>query len=277
MSANALEPLVSVVVPAYCHKTFVAEALQSVYDQTHTRIELIVIDDASSDGTLQEVAKWASEVDADGRFERFNLFVNTSNLGAHNTINRGCSMCRGEYIAILNSDDAFHPARIEKLVRAMAVRDAHMAFSRVAPVDDKGAFVSPAALPSSLCSAFESADRAVASLPALSLAFHDRNIAISTGNFLFTHELYQRIGPFADLKYVHDWDFALRSTLIAEPAYVPEDLYFYRLHGSNSFSQLSGVAEVETEIVRARYRQSRRSVAIGGVDAGWYGSTRVSQ
>lgn len=256
MSPDA-RPLVSVVVPCYRHEAFVAAALQSVYDQDYEAIELIVIDDASPDGTVAAVADWASRQDADGRFARFELLPNPVNLGAHGSINRGCRLARGEYIAVLNSDDLFAPARIRRLVEAVQRASAHLAFSRVAPVDEQGRFVSPVDLPPQLFSVFERADRAAANLPNLAYAFRLCNIAISTGNFLFSRALYERIGPFADLKYVHDWDFALRSTLVAEPVYVPEDLYLYRLHGSNSFSQLGDIAAIETEAVYARYAACR--------------------
>lgn len=257
MSPDAL-PLVSVVVPSYRHEQFIATALQSVFDQTWPRVELIVLDDASPDGTLDEAARWASDVDAESRFERFLIESNVRNLGAHGSINRGCRMAQGDYVAILNSDDAFHPARLEKLVRALERERSHLAFSRVAPIDESGRFVAPQALPNELRGAFERADRARANVRNLSVAIRATNIAISTGNFVFTRDLFDAVGPFADLKYVHDWDFALRSTVIAEPVYVPEDLYFYRLHGTNSFSSLAHVADLETEIVRARYAHAAR-------------------
>lgn len=259
MFADGSHPLVSVVVPSYRHEAFIAAALQSVYDQTWPRLELIVIDDASSDSTVQEAAKWASEVDAETRFERFVLERNERNLGAHGSINRGCRMSAGDFIAVLNSDDLFHADRLAKLMAALEGAGGQLAFSRVAPIDDQGHFVSPLSLPPQLYSVFERADRAAANAPSLSSAFHSCNIAISTGNFLFSRKLFERVGPFADLKYVHDWDFVLRSTLIAEPVYVAEDLYLYRLHGSNSFSQLADVAVLETEIVRERFRKVSRS------------------
>lgn len=258
MSAEDAIPLITVVVPSYRHEDFIGPALQSVFDQTHPRIELLVIDDASPDGTLIAAAEWASRVDADARFEGFELLSNPVNLGAHGSINRGCRVARGDYIAVLNSDDAFHPERLAKLVDALRRRSgSHLAFSRVAPIDDDGRLLSPLVLPPQLYGAFERADRAAANLPSMSHAFRSYNVGISTGNFLFTRELYERIGPFANLKYVHDWDFVLRSTLLAEPVYVAEDLYFYRLHGNNSFSQLGDVAGLETAVVFARYETAK--------------------
>src|SRR6478672_13790646 len=100
-------PLVSVVVPSYRHERFIAAALASVNAQSYPNIELLVIDDASPDGTFAAAGAWASAADAEGRFHRFRLERNADNLGAHGSINRGCIASAGTYIAILNSDDLF--------------------------------------------------------------------------------------------------------------------------------------------------------------------------
>ncbi|GAB3099270.1 hypothetical protein GCM10027159_21750 [Lysobacter terrae] len=224
-----------------------------MYDQTYSNIELLVIDDASPDGTFAAAGNWASSVDAEERFHRFRLERNGANLGAHGSINRGCSASSGEYIAILNSDDLFHPQRIERMVERLESSRAGLGFSRVVPIDDAGKLVSPAALPKQLLGAFYAADHAQANSPSLVDALAGQNLAISTGNLIFSRDIYAEVGPFADLAYVHDWDFIRRASLLSEPVYVPEDLYLYRIHGSNSFSALAHVAELETHIVQARF------------------------
>ena len=79
------------------------------------------------------------------------------------------------------------------------------------------------------------------------------NVALSTGNLVFSRELLDTLGSFAALGYCHDWDFLVRSVAVTEPVFLPQPLYRYRLHGSNSFLDLGGVAEEETRAVLTGY------------------------
>jgi len=96
---------------------------------------------------------------------------------------------------------------------------------------------------------FEGAVEEAAGFPLLSLAFLGGNAAISTGNFCITRALLNRVGGFRDLAYCHDWDLALRCCLVTEPFLVAEAHYLYRLHGTNSFRALEGVAERESRFL----------------------------
>jgi glycosyltransferase involved in cell wall biosynthesis len=193
------------------------------------------------------------ESKAASRFKNVILRRNISNQGAHNTINSGIALASGEIIAVINSDDVFFPDRIEKLVECMYAQNAGLAFSGVSPIDESGVELTYDVLPSELFGVFDEADAAAVNLPAMSWAFLEGNPAISTGNLLFKRSLFGRLGGFADLKYVHDWDFVLRATLLEHIIYLPDRLYGYRIHGANSFSSLAGLANIETRIVRERF------------------------
>jgi hypothetical protein len=65
-------------------------------------------------------------------------------------------------------------------------------------------------------------------------AFLSGNVAISTGTLVFERSLFDALGGFRELRYNHDWDFALRATRVAEPVFVDEPLYRYRIHGANT-------------------------------------------
>ena len=100
---------VSVVIPLYNHECYVAQALESVIEQSAKPLEIIVIDDGSSDGSalvVQEIARRYPEI----------VFWSHPNQGAHYTINAGIKRAKGEYIAILNSDDVYHPDRLEECI-----------------------------------------------------------------------------------------------------------------------------------------------------------------
>jgi hypothetical protein len=114
-------PKVSVVMPVYNGKDYLREAASSVLHQTFTDFELIIINDGSTDGTpsiLEEIA-------AD---KRVRVLHNEENRGLTYTRNKGIANSRGQYIAMLDSDDAALPKRIEKQVIFL---DSHPEFALV--------------------------------------------------------------------------------------------------------------------------------------------------
>ena len=242
------EPLVSVVVPCYNHEQFVEAAIRSIAAQDYPRVEIIFIDDVSKDRSLEVARQTLKRPEIGSRLERVQIIRNEANLGAARTINKGMALATGEYLAILNSDDLFGPTRFSRIIAAMQSARTGFGFSRVVPIDQRGAPVPLKALPPAL-GPIRNQDLFPATFPAVSFGFFAENIAISTGNFVFTRKVWEVAGPFRDLAYVHDYDFALAAILECEPVYVPEDLYFYRLHGTNSFASLAHVAEVEGAIM----------------------------
>jgi len=108
--------LVSVVVPTHNRADIILDALDSVWRQTYRPIELIVVDDGSTDDTEVEVHKWRLSRE---RQEIFSIrYVLQENQGANAARNRGIKEARGEYVAFLDSDDRWLP---EKLQKQMAI------------------------------------------------------------------------------------------------------------------------------------------------------------
>jgi hypothetical protein len=121
------------------------------------------------------------------------------------------------------------------------------------PIDENGTKISEVDLPVLLSESFHFADAVTLKYPSLGFGFLEANLAISTGNLAIHRNLFNKIGFFRSLQYVHDWDFTLRAILETEPVYVPEPLYGYRIHGTNSFSQLANVKDIEVVTVFAHF------------------------
>jgi hypothetical protein len=102
--------LVSVLIPTYNSVDFIRRALNSVVTQTHTELEIIVSDNASSDATTRVVAEFAA------RDRRISLFENATNLGPLRNWQEGLRHCRGDFIKIVWSDDWLEPTCIEESV-----------------------------------------------------------------------------------------------------------------------------------------------------------------
>ncbi|MEH2434386.1 MAG: glycosyltransferase family 2 protein [Nostoc sp.] len=113
-----MNPKVSVIIPAYNTEAYLAKAIESVLEQTLTDIEVIIVDDASNDKTV-EVAKSFTD-------PRLKVIVNQQNLGAAAARNRALRAAQGEWIAVLDSDDWYAPERLEKLVSLANEKNADM-------------------------------------------------------------------------------------------------------------------------------------------------------
>lgn len=246
------KPLVTVVVPAYNHEKFIDEALDSIRQQTYPYIEVIVMDDCSKDSTLQRAHVWQQSKVIRKRFPCVSVERNTENLNAYATINRGLAMAKGDWLTILNSDDRYYPARIQRLVDHARETSSDLLFTGVRVIDEKG----NRCLNSKLAAEIESATDFRDAYPSLSFALFKKNIAISTGNLFFSRHLYKKLGDFRPMKYCHDWDFVLRAVLLTEPAMISEPLYDYRIHGNNSFANLKFEQYLESQACYRAYFMS---------------------
>ena len=111
--------LVSIVIPCYNAKRFLAETLQSALAQTYPHIEIIVVDDGSTDGTTELIRAYADRVKAE-----FG-----PNRGASAARNRGTALATGAYIQYLDADDLLAPEAIELRLSALHGSGADVAYS----------------------------------------------------------------------------------------------------------------------------------------------------
>jgi glycosyltransferase involved in cell wall biosynthesis len=100
--------LVSVVLPVYNCSTYIDEAVQSILHQTHKNIELLIIDDGSTDGTTEKLKAW-EKCDS-----RICVIYKVCNSGVADSRSRGIRMARGEFIALMDADDIAFTERITK-------------------------------------------------------------------------------------------------------------------------------------------------------------------
>ncbi len=105
-------PLVSIVIPAYNHADFLRECVESVLGQNYSNIELIVIDDGSTDTTANILASYG---------DRFQ-WQSQSNMGQSATLNKGWAMAKGDIFGYLSADDVLRPEAVSQAVTAMICR-----------------------------------------------------------------------------------------------------------------------------------------------------------
>ena len=245
-----MRDLVSVVLPTYNHELFVERALRSVLEQTHASLELIVVDDGSTDQTLARVREVVAG------FQRFPVRVfERPHGGSSDAIAFGVAQARGGYLSLLNSDDWYAPTRVETLLQFARLTKAELVFSAVAFRDAEGR---PVADEHSTMRQQRQLVPLALELPSWTYGLLAAgNFFMSTGNLFFTRPLWRQLGGFSSDELSHDMDFFLRAARRREPVRVPEELYFYRLHAGNSFWSLEHLIVPEGESLVTRTLASR--------------------
>lgn len=110
MKTAKKQPLVSVVMPAYNSEKYIAEAIESILNQTYKNFEFIIVNDGSTDNTLKIIKKYAK------KDKRIKVINNKENLKICKSLNRGITSSKGKYIARVDSDDISLPERFEEQV-----------------------------------------------------------------------------------------------------------------------------------------------------------------
>ncbi len=210
-------PLISVIMPCYNAAPYVAEAVASVMGQSLGNVELIVVDDGSTDGS-EDVLKRLAVVHAG----RLHLHF-TNRVGPYPARNTGLKQARGDYIAFLDADDWWRPDALERLHAAMVEHETDIAYCGWQNVGE-GIAAQPYVPP-----AYEAEDTAAHFVRTCPWPIHAA---------LVKRELVERLGGFSERRFASmDYDFWLRALGAgARIKRVPEVLAFYRWHNLGQVS-----------------------------------------
>jgi glycosyltransferase involved in cell wall biosynthesis len=195
-------PLVSVVVPAYNASAHIADTLDSTLAQTHAHTEVIVVDDGSTDGPSDVVARYADRIRC----------VRQSNAGVGAARNHGLRLARGDFIAFLDADDVWSPHMLETQLALLAryPRSGFVAANGV-QIEENGD-EGPALLWGDIADALRAAPEGI-----VHGRYHHEmiaNNAITTvGQVLLPRRVMEDVGPFVEPRsQSEDWDLWLRVT-----------------------------------------------------------------
>lgn len=238
-------PTISVVMPTYNHADYVGQAIDSVFAQSRLPLELIVIDDGSTDNTVEVCRRALASAPIPV------TFISRENRGAPATLNQAIELAHGEFIQLINSDDLLPANRIEAMLAELLERDGDWGFARVAYVNALGDRLDPGQHPRAL--SLTGAQDSVVMSGSLSLGLLRANAAISSGNLTFRKALWQTVGGFRDYRYNHDWDFCLRASLQSEPILMPKQLYEYRIHATNTITENKSAPRLEHKKMMADF------------------------
>lgn len=125
-------PLVSIITPSYNASKFIEETLESILKQTYSNWELIIIDDCSTDNSIEILQPY---IEQDSRIK---VLLNETNLGAASSRNRGLDIANGDYIAFLDSDDLWLPQKLSKQIAFMQQENVLLSYTSYYAMNETG-------------------------------------------------------------------------------------------------------------------------------------------
>ncbi|MCK4738568.1 MAG: glycosyltransferase family 2 protein [Deltaproteobacteria bacterium] len=212
-------PLVSVVVPTYNHSSYISDCLKSITSQDYPNIELIVINDGSTDKTDEVIKKFISETDFEIKY------TTKKNEGVGKTMSLGLKQASGEYFCELCSDDLLPPTSISRRVEYMeAHKSADVVFGRIRAIDAQGVLIEP------------SGDKEKPGFDSELHTFEEfvQNKAIITFHTGMSRtSALREVGGFDEDFYTEDTYIRYLLVVFKEVAFLDEPVVDYRHHGTN--------------------------------------------
>ena len=233
----------SVIIPLYNHEMFIQAALASVLEQTFKPVEIIIVDDGSSDQSF----RIAEEILRDFHIGKI---VRQSNCGAHNALNRAIHLSKCDYIAVLNSDDIFKSEKLKRCAKLFSSNpNFDLIFGRVDIVDQNGNLIIKNETTDWLNICYNDFHN----LGSLPLALLKENFAVTTSNFVFTRRVWKLAGGFKNLRYCHDLDFLMAASRFGTIFFDQlEDPHIsYRVHPTNTIKENLDQINLEIAAVTA--------------------------
>lgn len=204
------EPLVSVVIPVHNAERYVAETLDSVFAQTYPDIEVVVVDDGSSDDSELALAPYRDRI----------VYINQANAGVSAARNAGIRRATGEYVAFLDADDLWEPDKLAIQVARLGETGAALVHSNASYMDESGN-PRPPHIPD-----FPYACEGMC----FNRLFLDGN-GLMTSSVMVRRQCLEEAGLFTvGVAYAEDYELWLKIAFRWPLAWCPQALVRYRLH-----------------------------------------------
>jgi glycosyltransferase involved in cell wall biosynthesis len=254
-----MNPTVSVCIPLYNSEKHIGETIRSVLDQSFEEFEIIVIDDASTDRSIEVVRSFSDA--------RIAIHENSTNIGAGPNFNRSLSLARGEFVKLLCGDDPLYPSCLEYQLEALR-RPGHEGIDMVSAlrniIDGDGRIVRRGRVSSGISGHVNGREGVEACIRA------GRNLIGEPSSVLMRRRAAHAAGPFRDdLPYVIDLDMWFRILAHGDLFFIPDVLSAFRVSSASWSSRLARVQATQLRTLLRRTagdhpdKISRWSVARG--------------
>ncbi len=269
------DDLISVIIPAYNHERYVAECVRSIMAQTYRNIELLVIDDGSTDGTYAKLLELKPECEK--RFARV-VFETQENRGVCATMNKLVAKSHGDYLYDIASDDTSKPQAIKTLHSFLSQNpDYVLAVGDNEIINGKSERIywgkNRAVLPENKALYKTFGDALCLNASDNKLADFGAYANLLKGNYVPNGYLYSRqamidAGKYDESVFLEDWYIHLQLSKIGKYQYIPDILYSYRWHDSNTVSSSEYKAK-QLEIYRQIYEHEKEYCFTHGYKKQW--------
>ncbi len=231
--------LVSVIIPVYNGEKTIKQTIESVFQQTLTDWELIVIDDGSQDSTLEIVHSIQ-----DSRLKVFTY----QNSGVSASRNRGIAQSTGEFISFLDADDLWTPDKLESQLKALQKNpQADVAYSWTDWIDESGKFLRPGGHITVNGNAYKQ--------------LLVRDFIESGSNPLIRRQALNEVGGFEEsLAYGEDWDMWLRLAARYEFVTIPSPQILYRISPKSASFNIWKMEEGSLQIIERAFASAPASL-----------------
>jgi len=250
--AAADPALVSVVVPSYNHAPYVAQAIESIGAQTYAKMEIIVIDDDSSDDTFELTLSALKRQPFP-----FVSIKRSRHHGGVPNLNAGIQLAYGGWIAMLASDDLFYPAKTAIQVAAGETASADVVIGLVDEIHKDGRLKSRRNFGTDNAFAADASDR-------LRMVI-ENHFSVMTQGMLFRRSVFATVGLFTPEIFTEDFDFIARLLVLkADLAFVPEPVAQHRVTRSQlTLDHVNRMRDASMAVVR-RHARSHLAFRRGG-------------
>jgi len=245
------DKLVSIVVTSYNHAAFLPQRMESLLAQTHSNIEILVVDDCSTDGSREYLLTWETH-------PKVSLYFLESNKGYVYTSNYGASKAKGDYIVFAECDDFSEPNQIASLYQAItASNSVGVAWSCSNLTDEHGNFTGrDFDIRSTTFQNYCERDVLIPGSQILKFMLHS-SVVPNMSAALFKKSLFTRIGGLSDkYKLSADLDFWVRMAEISDFYYLKKPLNNFRTHFGTVRNLLgTSIQLIETIDIASRLRR----------------------
>lgn len=224
-----MTPIVSVCIPTYNGSQFLKECIESILAQTFSNFELLIIDDRSSDNTIDLAEEYAT------RDSRIKVTINTQNLGLVGNWNRCLEIARGEWIKFVFQDDLLAPECLEKMLAATALGkpiiycDRNFIFEAQTPEATKQEYLSHLSVQHVFGDTVEVSASQYAEIALKNIGV---NFVGEPTSLMFHRSVFYQFGSFnPHLIMICDFEFYTRIAIHTGIVRVPEVLASFRVHG----------------------------------------------
>lgn len=232
-------PLVSVVIPSYNHQDFVQHTIQSVLDQDYENIELIIIDDGSSDNSVEKIKEMVEKCER--RFRRFE-FRSRANKGLCITLNEALEWCNGEFFSVVASDDIWLPYKTKTQVELfLNPENSNVAVisGEMIEIDSKGKMSNEAVF----------TPRNVSFYDFKNIYYGEARILAPTAMIKMT--CFEKTGGYKSDVIIEDFYMWLAITKLGYTIMsINKKLAKYRIHDGNTFSNIEKMHEAKVDILK---------------------------